>query len=117
MFLPCDPVEIDTWQTADVYIKKERPYLISVVATPNKKHINTSVPSDWSKVFPNMFPDDFDVEEIISAIKENDVVAASDVSVINEKGSAAFCTSRKDGEILYQYAHHVNGDPGDIHSS
>jgi len=117
VFLPCDPVEIEFWQQADVYLNKERPYLASTVTTPNTRHINTYTSTDWSKVFPNMFTNDFDASVIIDAINDDDIVAASDGSVMKEKGSAAFCISRRDGEVLYQYATHVHGDLGDIHSS
>ena len=117
MFLPCGPAEIDLWQQADVYLHKERPYLVSTVSTPNTRHVNKYTLTDWSQVFPNMFPDDFDPSVIIDAINDDDIVAASDGSGIKEKGSAAFCISRRDGEILYQYATHVHDDLGDIHSS
>ena len=117
VFVSCEPVQSQTWITADVDIVKDRPQLLSVIDVLGKRHINTYTPTNWDDVFPGMVEPDFDYTEIVDAIEKDDLVAASDGSVMKNKGGAAFCLARKDGTILYQYSTRVHGDVGDIHST
>ena len=117
MFLPCDPVPSQNWMNANVAVKKSRPYLLSTVVVPSARHVNKYKPTNWNEVFPDLVDPEFDYADIVQAIKEDDLVAASDGSVLKEKGSAAFCFSVKDGTILFQYSTRVHGDVGDVHST
>ena len=110
-------MQSQTWITADIDIVKDRPQLLSVIDVLEKRHINTYTPTNWDDVFPGMVEPDFDYTEIVDAIEKDDLVAASDGSVMKNKGGAAFCLARKDGTILYQYSTRVHGDVGDIHST
>ena len=117
MFLPCANVTSHNWTNADVDVKNGRPYLLSTVVVPNARHVNKYEPTNWNEVFPDLVNPEFDYAEVVEAIKKNNLVAASDGSVLKEKGSAAFCLSKKDGTILFQYSNKVHGDVGDVHST
>lgn len=117
LFLPCSQVDSRNWVQADVDVKKGRPYLIAKVNVPNARHVNKSVATDWSEVFPGLLNHEFDYTDIVAAIEDNDLVAASDGSVQKEKGSAAFCLAQRDGTILFKYSTRVHGDVGDMHST